>query len=209
MKDEKKPPIQVLRPDLLELGFGSPFGTRFGTPVITIDTPSILMQTVVEKGDKVDEGVIIITVTSVWYEIIMELMKDPQFAYQMTPRMWEEMVAGLHERTGLFDRVILTPSSGDFGTDIIAEKDGHYGFRIRDQVKRYKPNNPVTANDVKAMLGTLHGDNNTSKVIVTTTGTFAPKIMEDPAIQVLHPYRLELRDGEILSQMLKEYSKNK
>lgn len=183
--------------------------------VLLSDDVTLLMQTavemfdkaVVEKGDRTHEGEIIIAVTSVWYEIVKLLEKDPSLAYSIDPRKWEEIIAGLHERTGQFDKVILTPRSGDHGSDVIAERYGSYAFRIRDQVKRYNPNYPVTAEQVNSMLGTLHGDINTSKVIVTTTGVFAPRIMENQAIKALYPFRLELVDGVELRQRLIEYSK--
>ena len=100
--------------------FGTQFGAKFGAPNTPI--PTLLMQTIVEKGDKTDEGELIIAVTLPFCKIIEELLKDQKVAYQMTPRMWEEMVAGIHEQSGLFDEVILTPRSGDHGRDVIAIK---------------------------------------------------------------------------------------
>ena len=176
----------------------------------TQDTPitSLLMQTVVEKGDKTNEGELITAVTLPFFRIIEAILKDPNIAYQMTPRMWEEMVAGIHERSGLFDEVILTPTSGDHGRDVIAIKRGIYSLRIIDQVKAYKPGHVVTADEIRSTLGVLHGEN-TNKAIVTTTSRFSPLIMEDPAIKGHFPYRLELRDGDMLRKILIELSNKK
>jgi hypothetical protein len=52
-------------------------------------------------------------------------------AFQMTPRMWEEMVAGAYERAG-FDDVILTPRSGNLGRHVIAIKHGLGTIRVID-----------------------------------------------------------------------------
>jgi restriction system protein len=142
---------------------------RFDTQKSPI--PSLLMQTVVEKGDKTDEGELITAVTLPFFKIIEAILKDPNIAYQMTPRMWEEMVAGIHEQSGLFDEVILTPRSGDHGRDVIAIKRGFYSLRIIDQVKAYKPGHVVTADEIRSTLGVLHGED-TNKAIVTTTSRF-------------------------------------
>ncbi|MGH7900778.1 MAG: restriction endonuclease [Thermodesulfobacteriota bacterium] len=176
----------------------------------TQNTPitSLLMQAVVEKGDKTNEGELITAVTLPFFRIIEAILKDPNIAYQMTPRMWEEMVAGIHERSGLFDEVILTPRSGDHGRDVIAIKRGIYSLRIIDQVKAYNPGHVVTADEIRSTIGVLHGEN-TNKAIVTTTSRFSPLIMKDPAIKDHVPYRLELRDGDMLRKILIELSNKK
>ena len=46
-----------------------------------------------------------------WFAIVEALQKDQDMAFQKTPRMWEEMIAGAYERAG-FHEVILTPRSG-------------------------------------------------------------------------------------------------
>jgi restriction system protein len=60
----------------------------------------------------------------------------------------------------------------------------------------------VLANDVRAMLGVITGDPNTSKGIVTTTSDFAPKIKDDPILKPYFPHRLELVNGKELIDRL-------
>ena len=73
-----------------------------------------------------------------------------------------------------FDEVVLTPSSGDLGRDVIAIKKGFGSIRFIDQVKAFSPSHVVTANDVRALPGVLQADQNATKAIFTTTSTFAP-----------------------------------
>jgi restriction system protein len=120
---------------------------------------------------------------------------DPSLIYQIDPRKWEEIIAASYQESGLFDEVILTQRSNDGGKDVIALKKGYGSVRFVESVKRYKPGNEVTADDVRS-LGFLLSDPKNSKGIVSTTWKFAPKIEEDPLIKQFMPYRLELVDGE-------------
>lgn len=96
----------------------------------------------------------------------------------------------------------MTPSSGDFGRDVIAVKRGFVTVRIIDQVKAYAPGHLVPANDVRALIGVLQTDFGATKGLVTTTSDFAPKIATDPSIAPYVPNRLELISGAQLIQRL-------
>jgi restriction system protein len=157
----------------------------------------ILLQAVVVLGNKTEEGSIIGAVTPAWQEIVRMLSSDPNIAFKIDPRKWEEIIAVSYEKAG-FDEVILTPRSGDFGRDVIAVKKGRYSVRFIDQVKAYKPGNMVTANDIRAMIGVLLTDTHATKGVVTTTSSFATKVRDDPSIKPYLPYRLELIDGKEL-----------
>jgi restriction system protein len=74
----------------------------------------------------------------------------PQIAFQISPRKWEEIIAGAYKKAG-FDEVILT-RSGDLGRDVIAVKKGIGTIRVVDQVKAYKPGHLVTVNDVRGAI---------------------------------------------------------
>jgi restriction system protein len=52
------------------------------------------------------------------------------------------------------------------------------------------------------MVGVLTLESNVSKGLITTTSTFAPGILKDSDIGRRMPYRLELRDREILLDWL-------
>jgi restriction system protein len=167
----------------------------------TIDTlPAILMQAVVSLGEKTPEGHRIQAVTLPWFTLIEEIQRDARYLTQIDWRKLEELVAGAYERAGY--EVLLTPRSADRGRDIVAVKHGVCSIRIIDQVKAYAPHRRVTANDVRALIGVLASEQNTSKGIVTTTAAFAPGIWNDPTIKPFIPYRLELRDGEQLRRWL-------
>ena len=125
-------------------------------------------------------------------------------AFEFTPEKWEEIVAGAYKQEGW--EVTLTPRSGDFGRDVIAIKKGIGSVRVIDQVKRYKPPHLVTADDVRALIGVLHGDG-ASKGFLTTTSNFAPGIKTDPLITPFMPARLELINGSDLIKRLDEIAK--
>lgn len=167
---------------------------------------SVLLQAVVEFGDKSSHGQVIVAVAPLWFEIAKMIEKDPSLMYQITPRKWEELIAGWYEAYG-FDEVILTPQSGDLGRDVIAVKRGVLSVRIIDQVKAYAPGRLVPANDVRALLGVLGSDRAATKGLVTTTSDFAPKIETDELISPYLPTRLELVNGTELLRRLSEFAK--
>jgi restriction system protein len=101
-----------------------------------------------------------------------------------------------------------TPRSGDHGRDVIAIKKGLGLVRVIDQVKAFKPDHLVGANDVRALLGVLQGDG-ASKGFLTTTSDFAPRIRTDPLIVPHIPSRLELIDGKTLLAKLDELARER
>ena len=136
------------------------------------DAATLLLQAVIVPGAKTSEGLLIQAVALPWLDIIEALKDDPALAFTIDARKWEEIIAGAYSKAG-FEEVTLTPRSGDLGRDVIAVKYGLGTVRVIDQVKAYGPNHLVTANDVRALLGVLHGDK-ASKGFLTTTSDFAP-----------------------------------
>ena len=94
------------------------------------NTASLLLQAVIIPGARTNEGQLVEAVALPWFDIIESLRRDPSLAFQIKPRKWEEIIAGAYQRAG-FDEVILTPRSGDFGRDVIANKRESYGSLIR------------------------------------------------------------------------------
>ncbi|VTR66092.1 conserved hypothetical protein [Desulfosarcina cetonica] len=178
------------------------FSSSFNAKLKVVSSSSLLLQTVIVAGEKTSEGCLIEAVAIPWLDIIALIKDDPSTAYQISPDKWEEIVAGAYKRSG-FDEVILTPRSGDLGRDVIAVKKGIGHIRIIDQVKAYKPGHLVTANDVRALMGVLHGDG-ASKGFLTTTSDFAPKIKDDPLITPFIPSRLQLINGTSLFKRLED-----
>jgi restriction system protein len=160
------------------------------------------LQTIVEQGEKTHEGRLIMAVALPWFDIIRTLLRDPAAAHMIPPIKWEEIIAGAYKKAG-FDEVTLTPRSGDHGRDVIAVKRGLGSIRIIDQVKAYKPGYLVSADDVRALMGVLQGDG-ASKGFLTTTLYFAPRLYEDPLIIPFMPSHLELINGRMLLDRLKE-----
>jgi restriction system protein len=164
--------------------------------------PEIMLQAVVELGDKTPEGHIIQLVSPPWFEIVEFMRRDPKAMYQFDWRKWEEIIAGAYKAAG-FTVVVLTPASGDKGRDVIASRDDIGSIRFIDQVKRYAPGRLVTYSDVMALIGVLSTtERKASKGIITTTSDFAPGVYTDPDIQRLMPSRLELRPGPKLIEWL-------
>ena len=170
------------------------------------ELPLILLQGTIGRGGKTAEGTLGEAVAPPWFEIIRLLQQNPALAYQLGPEKWEEMVAGAYERAG-FDRVTLTPRSGDHGRDVIAERTGWGAIRIVDQVKAYKPGHLVTANDVRA-LGFVLQQDEAAKGFVTTTSDFAPRIGDDPFISPWLGSRIELVNGTRLLRLLGDLATN-
>jgi restriction system protein len=173
--------------------------------VTVFSSTSLLLQSVIVPSTKTREGHLIEAVALPWFEIIELLKNDPTIAYKLPPRKWEELIAGAYKKAG-FDEVTLTPRSGDYGRDVIAVKRGLGFVRVIDQVKAYRPDHLVTADDVRALMGVLQGDG-ASKGFLTTTSDFAPKLQEDPLIIQFIPSRLELINGKALLRRLEELAK--
>lgn len=195
----KEHKLDVVTPESLD-----PFSTptsRFSV-LIQDDAPDITLQALLTLGDKTKEGQLVQAVEIAWFEIVRIITRDPEAIYTIDPRTLEEIIAGAWERDGY--EVILTPRSGDGGVDVIATMDGVNSIRIYDQIKRYKITRPVTADEVRSLVGTLNIKPNVSKGIVTTTSTFAPELYKDEDIMRLVPYRLDLRPRSALIPWLEE-----
>jgi|SRR5580704_3526290 restriction system protein len=168
--------------------------------------PAITVSTVIIPDRKVTEGLLIKSTSLVWAAVVKKLGKDWDEAFNIPPEIWEEIVAGAYSRAG-FDEVILTPRSGDHGRDVIAIRNGIGCIKVIGSVKAYKPGHLVKHDDVRALLGVMSGEQNTSKGILTTTSDFAPRIPTDPFIKNFLPTRLELMNGERLRDWLLTLSK--
>lgn len=167
---------------------------------------SLLLQAVVETYGATTEGSLVRAVVVPWRTIIQRLAKDWSAAFEISPRAWEEMIAAAFDLEG-YDEVILTPRSKDRGRDVVAMKRGVGCIRIIDSVKAYKPSHLVKHDDVRALLGVLHGDQKASKGIITTTSDFAPGIITDPYISPFMPTRLELMNGQALKTWLSKLAR--
>jgi restriction system protein len=154
------------------------------------------------------EGQLVAAAADPWFAIIRMMQRDPQAVFQIGWRELEEIVGGAWRQAG-FDEVILTPRSGDRGRDVIATRRGVGSIRLFDQVKTYSADRVVTAEEVQTMLGVISSHGNVSKGIITTTSEFAPRLMDDPDIKRLIPFRLELKPRDVLLQWLTDLADKK
>lgn len=74
-------------------------------------------------------------------------------------------------------------------------------------VKAYAPDRRVSYDDVRALMGVIGSERDTSKGIITTTSDFPPLIETDPLIAPLLPTRIELVNGVKLQKWLMDLSK--
>jgi restriction system protein len=196
-----------LRKLVVKIGQAQEVDTALPIKAILSPSLNLLLQTVIAPGIKTNEGQLIEAVAVPWFEIIELLKQDSNIAYKISARKWEEIIAGAYHKAG-FEEVTLTPRSGDFGRDVIAVKYGLGTIRIIDQVKAYKPNHLVTADDVRALLGVLQADKS-SKGFLTTTSDFAPKLPDDILLKPFIPSQIELINGKKLLARLEELAKKK
>jgi len=156
----------------------------------------VTVQAILTFGDKSNEGRLVEGVGIAWDEIVRIITRDPEEIYNIDPRKFEELIAGAYVRAGY--EVELTPQSGDRGRDVVATRHGIGSIRIFDQVKRYRISRPVTAEEVRALLGVINIAPNVSKGVITTTSTFAPTLLDDDDIRRQVPHRLELKPKDVL-----------
>jgi restriction system protein len=168
----------------------------------------LIIQAIVERIDAVEDGHLVKVLEPAWRQIENALKLNPNALHELTPEQLEQLIAAAYDKAG-YDEVILTPRSGDYGRDVIAVRKGWGSIRIIDQVKAFKKEHLVNANDVRALLGVLNADRSATKGIVTTTSDFAPKFKQDPFIAPYIPYRLELVNGVELIERLTSLGKDK
>jgi restriction system protein len=182
-------------------GFGPLGSGPVGSPPVLLaqlaeegPKASVTLSSLIIPDEKTAEGVLVRSASTLWSEIVSQLGSDWSLAYNIPSDRWEEIIAGAFKKAN-YDEVTLTPRSGDHGRDVIAIKRGFGCVKIIGSVKAYAPGNLVPYDHVRALLGVMSGEQNTSKGIVTTTSDFPPKISDDPFIKPFLPTRLELVNG--------------
>lgn len=111
---------------------------------------------------------IIADVTSVSDDFLIELHKNPELLYELTPRGFEELVAELLGRLD-YD-ITLTPISKDGGKDIYAAKKDHLGtFLYIVECKRYAPDNRIGVGFIRQLNGVVQAEQATAGILATTS----------------------------------------
>jgi restriction system protein len=183
---------------------GMPLTLRSAQQVI----PSITIPLLIIPEGKTSSGLLVGSTSEVWDSIVKELGDDWSNAFKIPSERWEEIIAGAFKRDG-YNEVTLTPRSGDFGRDVIAIKRGVGCVKVLGSVKAYAPDHVVPYDAVRALIGVITGERDTSKGIITTTSGFPLRIESDINIAPFLPTRLELIDGGKLQGWLKDLSKRK
>ncbi len=127
--------------------------------------------------------------------------RDASVLHSLSPRAFEELVAGLISRMGY--QVELTSVSRDGGKDIIAMKQGLPGTKpevIFVECKRTKQ--PVSVQAVREMYGLLASEGKAKGIIVTTS--YFTGAAKDFAAKV----PIDLVDFEALKDWLKRNHEN-
>jgi restriction system protein len=168
--------------------------------------PSLTVTSVIIPEGKTPSGLLVKSTSAIWNRIVKELGNDWSLAYQIPPERWEEIVAGAFKNDG-YHEVILTPRSRDHGRDVIAFKHGLGCVKVLGSVKANAPDRLVPYDAVRALMGVIASERDTSKGIITTTSDFPPLIESDPLIAPLLPTRLELVNGAKLQKWLVDLSK--
>lgn len=174
--------------------------THVGLSISSLILPE--SQLIVPKR-RTAQGILLASTTKLLGEVVRVLSSDWSQAYQIPPDRWEEIVAGAFEKDG-YDHVTLTPRSRDLGRDVIAIKRGVGCIKVIGSVKAFAPDNLVPYDAVRALIGVMYAEQDTSKGLIATTSDFPPLVRRDRLIKQLLPTRLELMNGKELQRWLIE-----
>ena len=119
--------------------------------------------------------------------------------YEISPRVFEEVVAEIFRRKG-YD-VTLTPATRDGGKDIyVAEKRSLGSFLYLVECKRYGPENLVGPSLVRSLYGVVEAERATAGILATTS--FFTKDAKE--FQQTVQFRIALQDYLAIQRWLKD-----
>ena len=134
-------------------------------------------------------------------DLVERIRARPELMHQLTPRQFEEFVAGLYSRQG-FD-VELTPETRDGGVDLYVVKHTAWGRLVTlVDCKKYRPDRSIGVDLVRHLLGTINL-HDASAGVLATTSRFTDGARE---IQAQYPARIGLQDYFGLQTMLSNSS---
>ena len=119
------------------------------------------------------------------------------------PYDFEHLVTEFVARLGYGDEYEVTSRSGDLGIDGIVLRDRLGLDRVYIQAKRYKFDHPVTAEAVRAFIGSL-GLHRASSGVMITTSTFSKTSLDE--VNRTHSTNVRLIDGRELAHLMVKYS---
>ncbi len=142
---------------------------------------------------------IVTEVNGVTDEVLVRLARDPKGLYEISPRMFEQVVAEIFRRMGY--EVTLTPASKDGGKDICAAKRDDIGtFLYLVECKRYRPDTPIGVELIRQLYGVVEEQKATAGILATTSVfTKGARKFEEKV-----KFRISLQDYRGIHQWLAE-----
>ena len=156
--------------------------------LIDLDGNPLTMES--KGGKKIIKSIEIVN-----HSLLDKFHANPQFAFQITPRQFEQLVAELLKKEGFTAN--LTKQTHDGGKDIFIAQNSSLGnFMYYIECKQYSPENKVGVNLVRELYGTLSHDRATAGLMVTTSSFSKEAIEFAQNIK----YQLSLKDFIDLKQ---------
>ncbi len=162
---------------------------------LTGKKPSLEFQT--PKIKIVESPEIKISFSDIYQELTEYLIRNPKAMYELEPRKFEELIAYIMQQHGY--EVELTQQTRDGGVDIYALQHNDFGSLLTIvDCKRYSENHPVGVSLVREMIGTMHLENASHSMIVTSS-----RFTKDSnALAEQHKYKMSLKGhADILKWM--------
>lgn len=171
-----------------------PFGTdhtrvRY-TDILTLD-PSLNDHTFLSIGKAIE----------ISERLIRQLAKTPDLMHQMSPRLFEKLIAELLIDQGC--EVELTPPQKDGGRDIVAFFSSVFGrLSMIVQCKRYKRSRPVSVHILREFLFTVREHDRVNLGLIATSS-----YVTRDALQLCSHYNqiIKTRDFDGLTEWLRRY----
>lgn len=124
-------------------------------------------------------------------EVRQYLLAKKDSAFNIHPKLLEDVVCSMFKNLGWSARV--TDYSGDEGIDVIL--DGPEGSTIGVQVKRYKRERRIEAEQIRSLAGALLGGGHTKGIFITTS-TFRRGAKKAADKMASAGYPIELADAK-------------
>lgn len=190
----------VYRPQHVEASLVSQLNaeTDLYEKMLTSEISGTITEKLYEESDVLDLPKI--EIMSIDDHIKVYFKKHPEQLYQLSPRKFEELVASLMKDLGF--EVELTQQTRDGGRDIIAYiRNGLTNFLAHVECKRYSPDNKVSVDIIRSVVG-VHHMRNANKSIIVTTGFYTKNAKEEAK---LVENTLDLKDYNDLKHLLAKY----
>lgn len=136
-------------------------------------------------------------------EVVDYLARHPEVLYEIAPREFEELIAGILQDMGC--EIVLTPRTRDKGRDILAVFPSPFGKLLTIvECKRHRRDRPVGIDVVERFLYVLEHRDRASCGLIATTSYFSPDALK--AAKELN-FRLKLREFEGIREWIANYGR--